>query len=191
MKTINQIDAEKCLCLEDNKLAQSLCSIHKKSLPIEIVDAEVRAATIASVPEIMELKSGCRANYSDANGFRAPWCSLEHKNVMIVTGNDWNTSDEVLAILVDRNMESLKFVPKSCLEILGRPITIADVLRAIDYDRMKPKITFDISGEEINESQVDFERKMIGILRKWNLSKSYEDQSEETKRFLHSVICKK
>lgn len=131
MKTIEQI--EKCSCLDDNSLSKALCKVHKKPLPIEVIDQELRAAIIAAV---------MRAKKSDA------MYGIERYRI------------ELCDVLVAINESG-----GTCL---------------FRQDGLMSYAVHDVKSD-----------KDIYTECEWNLSKSYEDQSEETKRFIHSVICKK
>lgn len=64
-------------------------------------------------------------------------------------------------------------------KILGRPLSLQDVLRTIKKNnKNKPNYT-DICGVDVDESQVSFERKALGTLRFIDLTLPISQQSEE------------
>jgi hypothetical protein len=98
-------------------------------MTIETVKKEVREAIIAAVPEISELKFGCRVR---CFGEVFPICGKnEHLGAFAMDGK---------MLYSQKNLENAEF------EILGRPITLADVLRAMDTDLSQP---LDVQSDEV------------------------------------------
>lgn len=74
-------------------------------------------------------------------------------------------------------------------EILGRPITLADVLLAIGKVRLEniTLINLECNGNfVITEFPNNRTEKRIGA--KWDLTKPYDDQSQETKDFIGQIL---
>ena len=74
-------------------------------------------------------------------------------------------------------------------KILGKPITLAVVLRAIEISSNKVSLFFfSKEGEVPNESYV-VDISMLRIMYHWNFSKdNFNDQSEETKTFIGGLL---
>lgn len=129
----------------------------------------VREAVIAACPEIMELSFGCRisngkssqlVNYLDPNGIH--WC-------------DGTFS-------VNEAIKNLK--------IIGHPIRIAHVLRAIK-EKCPSKIAEGIEGINWDEGEEQYARYGLRMLREWNLLEDdLSKQSAETINFLWEILCK-
>lgn len=139
--------------------------------PLEQIEKELREAIISAVPEIMELKFGCRTRTGR---------NLIFEYII-------SFADDMFVYLLDPPSGEIR-VPKASFkdEIIGRPITFSDVMRTIG----KTDVMYFVSSEgkffvwNRGESIPDH----YGA--EWNFSQPLEDQSEETKRFLHSIICK-
>jgi hypothetical protein len=139
---------------------------------------EVKEKIIEAVPEIMELKFGC---YISGNGLL---------NARVVGGSGgYSPEYDCIAVLRSgsRNIELIN-LNENYYEILGRPIQLADVLRAINAK--------DGNGEfYCIDAQGDFGEPtpegvaMFGV--KWDLSKDFDGQSDETKTFIYNILIKK
>jgi hypothetical protein len=136
---------------------------------IETIKKEVREAIIAAVPEIMELKFGCRVRLK----------SSTENNVHIIIYS-WETESGDRRYGIDGYVIA-DFKEKD-FEILGRPITLADVLRAIDTD-----LAINDFGYFIRIVDCEVRDYYYG----WDLSKPLDGQSDEVWRFLHSVLISK
>ena len=106
------------------------------------------------VPSIMELEFGCIIKGNEI----VPYLLYIGRN------------NGQFALLMPEKQELL-FVDNIGTEILGKPITIGVVLRAL-----KPKIDMDTYV-------------ISSLLEDWNLSKdNFNDQSEETKSFIGGLL---
>jgi hypothetical protein len=138
------------------------------------------------VPEIMELKFGCRVAMECVS------CGKMQTYLVIRHTDDVRYSDGLfrqyrLHATDDNCLSNTSWTDiKDCqenwetVEILGRPITLADVLRTM--------------GDKMHHTREDFDYEMTfleKLIEMWNLSKPYEDQDESVHRFLHSVLVKK
>lgn len=125
---------------------------------------KVRAAIIEAVPEIMELKFGCRFKFNGGpNGVLLNNRECKHSQFLV----HWPLLQPKFDRLDWRDMD---------IEILGRPITLADVLRAI--------------GIHGKEGVYPPELLAVGHPARWNLAKdNLDDQSPEVCDFLTSVLC--
>ena len=131
---------------------------------------QVRAKIIEAVPEIMELKFGCRGMYKKT--ISCDFIGLSAAGNFIWT---WQTGKYAL----NKTLKNLNDV-----EILGRPIRLADVLIAIVASSM-----YDGFGIEMLSGTVSFSHANGGYA-KWNLHKdSLDDQNEELVDFLHTILC--
>jgi len=115
------------------------------------------------VPSIMELEEGCK---------------IKHKK------RGYGTLIDSTHLVFENEKESIyaPFIDGNC-EILGKPITLAVVLLALDLRNR---------CEENNstENQTCWCLKNTGrICMDWNLSKdNFNDQSEETKTFIGGLL---
>lgn len=115
-----------------------------------------------AVPEIMELKFGCR--------------------ILTTRGKELFVSNENIDIIKSFDTE---------IEILGRPITLEDVLVAMrkKHDR---DITIDARGVFLSyedDEKLDT-RNFLQTDFSWQLNKPLHEQSKETIDFLYDLICK-
>lgn len=135
-----------------------------------------KAKIIELVPEIMELKFGCEV---------MPHEDTDEDDVYTILqkhGNFYQVQK------VDReDCGVTTFGEHAGFRILGRPITLADVLRAIAategmFARIDSRGTFEHwwTGDVMNAS---WERGLV-----WNLALDYDNQTEVTKRFIGSLI---
>lgn len=122
---------------------------------------KIKRAVIKAVPEVMELKFGCKVQTHIY-----PSYPIE----LTVFRKEYKTG--VVSCLDKEN--ELCYLSENDIEILGRPITLADVLivvRKVGYD-----------------STEEWQWTLSNILDSWNLTKTLEDQSEKTLEFLAGII---
>lgn len=128
------------------------------------------------IPEIMELKFGCELIVlKDTKPYR-----------------EWNTKviDFVCDVIYYDDTETLgKCLRKDIKEILGRTITLANVLRAIDVHSQ----TNDIDVAKILYVLPDapYQAMIVvgNIVNKWNLSDdNYDHQSQECKDLIGKLL---
>ena len=108
------------------------------------------------VPSVMELEFGCR---------------IKHKK------RGYGTLIDSTHLVFENEKESIyaPFIDGNCT-ILGKPITLTVVLRAIDESR-NVWLGFELRNQQLI------------LLEDWNLSKdNFNDQSEETKAFIGELI---
>ncbi|MFA5990476.1 MAG: hypothetical protein WC803_12845 [Sphingomonas sp.] len=153
--------------------------------PIEQIDAEVHAKVIEAVPDIVELKFGCRVDI----------CKNSPHYVTVLRQFSSNTyfgeiNAELREVVEVMDNFSVHRLPVSdIVQIIGRPISLPDILIAMDKLK-KPEIVhilIESDGELMIECNGDDFPHYTG---QWNLQKTYEDQEELVKRFIHDVICK-
>jgi hypothetical protein len=150
------------------------------------IKKEVRQAIIEAVPEISELKFGCRVAMECVS------CGKMQTYLVIRHTDDVRYSDGLFRqyrlhatddnCLSNTSWTDLKDCPENweTVEVLGRPLTLPDVLRTIGADRFH-ELT---EVPNANWSERILER----LMSLWNLSKPLDEQSEEVWRFLHSVL---
>lgn len=127
---------------------------------------KVKQRLIELVPEIAELKFGCRIR------------------------TRWNTDAVVLGFSKLKSTKSQRFykymhgmtastiAEGAILEILGRQVTLADVLRAIQ------KV-----GGTLHEDAIVYETPHGQLLtRYWNLTTDYDGQTQEVKDFIGKLL---
>ncbi len=129
---------------------------------------KLKAAIIEAVPEIMVLKFGCRVRSGTGiytliyqKGDEKVYTNEEN---MVLPCNDTLIRDE----------------------ILGRPITLADVLVAIK----KQSYSFiGLADEKYFVWSDSISMLFLNECPLWNLSTDLDGQSEETKSWLESILC--
>lgn len=155
------------------------------------------------VPEIMELKFGCEVKIVDYSGFGLLGKDAEYRELLegfdgyatIVnyfidySPRDYDGSpdrDDIVyfQLLVEGVYIELKdIICEDYLIILGRPITLADVLLAIGKQN-KPKPVLNLFSTQLEMYDQDDERDNA----LWDLTKTYDDQSQETKDFIGEIL---
>lgn len=126
------------------------------------------------VPEIMELKFGCYGAYKTH--------SQPFEFVVRVL------SETAIGDIEIKNGKANYFIKKETFTNLGRPITLADVLLAMDGHKLKnfiyvPEIKKWVQTESNNGINL-----LPLIVNMWDLTKPYDDQSQETKDFIGSIL---
>lgn len=140
---------------------------------------KIKSKIIEAVPEIIELKFGCKI-------ISEVWGELVIRGKGARGRKD--TEDTYEAIdegFIKSNSVGSCFVPESSIkEILGRPITLADVLRAIST-------SFDEGNIEAGSWGVAVDGSFFRAYRryeKWNLTADYDGQSDEVKSFIGKLL---
>lgn len=168
---------------------------------------QVRARIIELVPEIVELKFGCRVvwHYEHQIGgirSRGGLCRFGRNKEAVVIEDRMVSG---VLIRIEENL-SLRSVNPTTLTIIGRPITLEDVLRAVQKSGECWKLDTIMDGNSIRlvvkdrclyaqpvtNTKTNFElfiESMVGrISADWHLNKSLEEQSEETIEFIGSIL---
>ena len=122
-----------------------------------------------AVPEIMELKFGCKVKDKSDNQIME-FLLEEEKTVLSKTRNYFSVKGKTFVTLI----------LASSFEILGRDITLEDVLVALG----EAKYCIDAMGQMWIDYSDD-DRKA-----QWVFNKSLENQSEDLIKFLHEILCK-
>jgi len=140
---------------------------------------EVRAKVIEAVPEIVELKPGCLFKFE-----------RNFQPVVLVAikswedGNNdihWMALDPGSMIRTDFN-QSNKAV--SDLILIGRPITLADVLRAIGKER---EFAVYESGALYHNPNASAHLVWGGV--NWDFALPLDEQEPKVIEFLHKILC--
>ena len=129
-----------------------------------------------AVPEILELKFGC-------------WVK-KYQDIGIILDKD---SVYFRKSWMDDGQNIYWIQDDDNFEILGRPITLEDVLVAFEIifirnvqEKMSPRREWELQSN----LQLTFEDTAMKIIKKWRLNKPLDQQSEETINFLCEVILK-
>lgn len=155
-------------------------------IPIEIV----RKAVISAVPEIVELKFGCRVLYGKKHEYSA-------------TVENWfSKSDKTLRVL-DHTFRQQSILKEEDCKVLGRDIRLADVLVTVMETTpfkldvvCESKATLYVRDRNLYGQSALLEKldKKTGGRRgvEWNLREdSLEKQSQETISFLAELLGNK
>jgi len=138
---------------------------------------KLRDVIIKNVPSIMELKFGCFVEGIKTKNID---CEELGKGMFIQ-----NLTDKTMEILFKEETyqwEKIKNVPLKGLKIIGRQITLCDILettKKLKSDYYFKKNVNEISGTEQIADRWDFKNN------------SLTSQSEETKLFLYNLLVDK
>lgn len=141
----------------------------------------VRSKIVAVVPEIMELKFGCRVVERLS---RQPYTVLSR--VIGAKSELYNVSYVTSGVTHES--------PLLSHEIIGRPITLEDVLRAIQRHVQTvngdatDKYIFEEDGTEQPFWKGYYERYGLRLIREWRLGVPLDQQPESTIAFLDSIL---
>lgn len=135
----------------------------KNSMIIHEKKQLVKEAIIKAVPGILDLKLGCEVITNEE-----PWIFC-----MVVTPPEGK--DIRLAYQYDENgiYADCHFSKNKIVEIIGRPITLADVI----YTYM--------GNPEVPQRA----GKWAEIIANWNLLQDFDHQSEAVWEFLYGLLC--
>ena len=125
-------------------------------------------------PEIMELKFGCELLEKSIN--------VVHTIYEFIEGIGIETDLE--------NIDIDRFYQTKQYKIIGRPITLEDVLAVLSQEQDYEKIwAIEVDGQFISQNQSD--GSPFHESAHWIYGKPLDDQSEETIEFLYKLICNK
>lgn len=163
---------------------------------------ELRERIIEAVPEIVELKFGCEIrlplsefidieNYPGEKNERVIATVIRYDEGGCYGGegggdcegdflrtncDEWNITKDIEDCNFDDKDDS------GFIEIIGRPIQLADVLRVIEKNKVKGYVSPSLKRlSEFWEVQ-----KLINY---WNLAADLDGQTDEVKEFLWKIIC--
>lgn len=123
-------------------------------------------------PDVMELKFGCLVNFSTFTGLErraGTGCILYH------------FEDTNGVVLYTHGKSSLIITREEIEEIIGSPITLAVVLRAMRQTTFAGIV--DDMGDIYNQDDQYSEP-----VATWNLEHDYDQQSEEFKQFIGNLL---
>lgn len=132
----------------------------------------IKAKIIELCPDIMELEFGCSLYQP------------KHKKTLVYVGKD----NGQFAVKFEGDDRLIIADSISDCEILGRPITLADVLRAIANRTDERCITVSCFGQFHEEFHEEDEWDTQPLHHHWNLLKDYDDQEQATKDFIGSLL---
>lgn len=152
---------------------------------------EVKAKIQALVPEIMELKFGCEVKDR-----------IKGKMTILRSYSVYDEPNVYDIAYTKGKQEELTYerYPNSFWKILGRPITLADVLLALstkehlrhDCILFNGQFAFDNYGHEFQDVELGEIDTGKGYKEtpypKWNLAQTYDNQPEEVYEFLHNIL---
>jgi hypothetical protein len=124
------------------------------------------------VPEIMELKFGCEIDRNKNDG-RETIIRIRENHPFLFTA----------IIFRDTFGTFTQEIEKESCKILGRPITLADVLLAME--KVGKYILVDITGNLFTHDMSDGALVDEGI---WDLTKNYDDQEQSVKDFIGQIL---
>jgi len=145
---------------------------------------KLRKAIIKEIPEIVELKFGCRIKSKKNPDNVGRYIVKERKEYR--GGITFVYYDVVNSLMHDIPLVINCGELENDYKIIGRPITLSDVLRVLNKKpglklSSKPN-AITISGHFIINGE---------MVCRWDLSKTLDQQSQETINLLTSLICKK
>lgn len=133
---------------------------------------KLKKAIIKEIPEIVELKFGCFVRYGE-------------KYEGLAVFENWISRTEKTIRVLDLIFGQQKELKHKWIKIIGRKITLADILRVLSKGDKKELMIEDSWGVDVGSYVV------AGLLNLWNLSKNDLNlQSEKTIAFLTNIILK-
>ena len=132
------------------------------------------------LPEIMELKFGCEIKTKDDF----------YKVVNVISYISTNRVEHIKVLDQNYNQQIITgglLRQDKDIKILGRPITLEDVLVVVIGDNNPPH---EKEGIELEHQIITITRGFWGVPR-WKLNKPLHEQSEELINYLHSLVCQK
>lgn len=148
---------------------------------------EIRLKCIEVNPDIIKLEFGCKVWVDDSNGEEGYSIWEYIGDVDLCSNQDtlWKCVHSTFATVLWGNfkLEGKPYV------ILGRPITLADILLTINRVQNK-SYSFSSAGifERWEHSRDSF-WSLEEYKGSWHLLKSLEDQDKSTIDFIHGVVC--
>jgi hypothetical protein len=148
----------------------------------------VREAIIRAIPEIVELKFGCLVDVPARGGSSV----RDYYRRDIVVSN--RTTDPTKEVGIAKRLDPIKYICLASgqefadfqLKILGRPITLEDVLRATESWWATMIYT---SSESHHKPRPSEGVRLYQIVRKWTLGLPLDQQPQPVINFLHSLLA--
>jgi hypothetical protein len=128
-------------------------------------------------PELKELKMGCKVSWTYEHSLNSASKVLRTKKGIIVGGYG---STNLIRVIFEGNKNATD-INLNKLEIIGHPITLEAVLKAINKNNTGICINADGTFCQMTEGDMGYQ---------WKLGEPLEKQSEECVNFLHNLICK-
>lgn len=144
---------------------------------------EIRKACIKANDEIVELKFGCVVEVKNELPDKAIYISEASGNCGQIHFNPSTTY--FLKHEIEGSIEVSKIG-----KIIGRPLHLEDIMLAVKELAYKDVKGFKIRWTPFGEVKT-WKDDCPEILKRWNLKKSFENQSEETKSFIHGLLYEK
>lgn len=124
-------------------------------------------------PDVMELKFGCKVKLLDYEKYPNAWGIYAGKQF-------WKSGEHDRELVIHPDGKLYPMDKK--IEILGSPITLAVVLRAIERAK-------GITGYAVGQNGAFyFHGQELFKVPRWNLEHDYDQQSEECKQFIGSLL---
>lgn len=133
---------------------------------------ELKQKIVEEVPEIMELKFGCRVTYGEKHEYYATFIS-------------WVSKTDKIVRVLDHTFYQVKKLESDWIKSVGRPITLEDVLRA---GRCKLNASNFYITSQSKDTIISIVTDDYGDLDWW-LHKPLSEQSKETIEFLYKLLC--
>ncbi len=132
---------------------------------------ELKKAIIKAVPSIMELKFGCEILLNDEDGG-----AIKTRIIRKVEDR------EIICDFLPAHNHKIKDIKK----ILGRPITLADVILALEkYNSELKSPTLSFRHYYKNGLQIESEGRLLAV---WNLEENLDGQNKETIKVLRKLL---
>lgn len=154
---------------------------------------ELKAKIVEAVPEIMAIKLGCKIFIP---GEEVYTMRGKRGNGIIISSHigearSWSgydpTTDRVSAIMSSGVVRPMFGIKKNKVEILGRDITLEDILLTSNFDLRVGRVGRDgaKTGRFERWDGHDWDRTVD-----WEFGQPLHAQSDETITFLHSILCR-
>ena len=139
-----------------------------------------------AVPEIMELKFGCQVKvnypeYEEGVGESQVYHQPSNSVIFKIADEDYVRNNDYEEFVGDfRNFDKnyIGTIEDYSFEVLGRPISLEDVLMALEM-----KLYEEFGIEDINNTSEE-----VGILKVWELGVPLSEQSEEVINKLNEIL---
>jgi len=133
------------------------------------------------VPSVMELEFGCEVKLKHTSR------KVRNAKVLVHTGDGRFQIQERIDTSIneeeykkDYGRCEIAYYEKDSFEILGKPITLAVVIMAINQKYIESNNVWFV---------YDLRQTQLSGIEKWNLSKdNFNDQTEETKTFIGGLL---
>lgn len=136
---------------------------------------ELRKKIIKVCPDILDLKFGCQVTVDfDKDNKQKGWFFID--------------KDKEKILFYDENTDSCKHLWGTKFKIIGRPIQLSDILRAINKKLVPINDSYYITDDGGIHKLKCSDDEGCEYCSEWNLEKPYNEQSEETIKFLYNLL---